>query len=84
MAGVDQNDSGTPISYGEQPAQGGSEYRSKIGMTLNQAKIVASAHMDGNRAEGVSYPETQGVMLDERAYPAGTQMKDNTPGDHVN
>lgn len=87
MAGVNmENDSGNMINYGSQPAQGGTEYRNKAGLTVKEAKIVQSDHMDGNRAEGVAYnsDESSGVNLTTKSYPEGTRMTDSTPSDNVN
>lgn len=74
MAGVTDNDSGKMINYEKIPSiDGGVE---------PMAPIVQTAHNVPSGAP--SYPETPGVSLDGGAYPSGTVMKDNTPGDNVN
>lgn len=73
MAGVTNNDSGTPISYQTVASIGG------------DAKIAQSAHVgDDNRADGVAYNENPGVDVTSHAYPTGTAFKDTTPGEPVN
>ncbi len=79
--------SGVTVENQNVPTIGGADYRRSIGMSSEgaQAQTVASAHLtDGNRAEGVNYPETPGIAVTTRAYPAGTSMSDSTPGDPVN
>jgi len=83
MAGADMS-GGTFAGTQEVPATGGAEYRSKIGLPTT-VTVAASAHLgDDKRAEGVAYPETPGIAVTTRAYPAGTSFPDSTPGEGVN
>lgn len=61
MAGVNPS-AGTPVGTSTVPSIGG------------DAKVVASAHLDDKRAEGVAYDSNQsiGVKLDTSGYPDGT------------
>ena len=69
MAGVMMaGDEGKEIPMASVPSIGGN------------AQVVASAHLDGSRNEGVAYPENPGVG----PFPAGTAMSDSTPSDSVN
>lgn len=85
MAGITTTgDEGKEVSVQAVPAMGGAEYRASIGLPSTSIN-VASAHLtDGNRAEGVAYPENFGVDVTTRPYPAGTAMSDSTPNDDIN
>ena len=85
MAGVMMTgDEGTEVKTQTVPAIGGAEYRSSIGVP-STSENVASAHLtDGNRANGVAYPEAFGGGPTGSGYPAGTAMSDSTPSDNVN
>ncbi len=77
MAGVTMyDDEGTYVSKQSVPSIGG------------PAPIVSGGHVgDGNRANGVSYNTDNSIGVggpDGNGYPAGTAMKDNTPGEGVN
>lgn len=76
MAGIiTPGDEGREISYQQVPDIDGE----------GTAKVVASAHLsDGNRADGVQYPEAFGAGPDAAGYPEGTRMSDATPSDDVN
>lgn len=75
MAGVNmQGDEGTEMKTEAVPAIGGAEYRASIGLPAD-VPVVASAHLtDGNRAEGVNYPEVAQMDVTTRPYPEGTDV----------
>lgn len=87
MAGVMMTgDEGMGVKNTTVPPIGGVEYKKSIGLSSGATPEVAGGHVDTNQfgAEGVAYPENFGVNVTTKAYPEGTRMVDNTPGDDAN